>query len=104
MMYQAYQQQMAESAQAQAQQQQLSNQQANNDLNNLNIPDQQNVMKQAVCVNSGPLKNPQNGNGGSLHVQDAHVVDSAKDKQAGENAPNADLSKGKKPKTPHSDI
>nr|XP_022315271.1 putative sodium-coupled neutral amino acid transporter 10 isoform X2 [Crassostrea virginica] len=105
------QQQMAESAHAQVQQQQqqaqktqLSNQQANNDLNNLNIPDQQKVIKQTATVNSGPLKNPQNEDGGSLHVQDAQVVDSAKDKQAGENAPNAAPSKGMKPKTPHSDI
>lgn len=97
------------SAQEQVQQQpqQVVNQKPDNNINNINIPAQQNMLQQApAAVNNGGLKNPQNADTQNLGAapQESKVVNSGPVKQTAEKVEKSDPNKGKKAKPPHSDI
>lgn len=101
------QQAFQKSAQEQVQQQQQQPQQPDNNINNINIPARQNVLQQApAAVNNGGLKNPQNADTQNLGAapQESKAVNSGPVKQAAEKVEKSDPNKGKKAKTPHSDI
>lgn len=105
---QAFQKSAQEQVQQQQQQpQQVVNQQPDNNINNINIPARQNVLQQApAAVNNGGLKNPQNADTQNLGAapQESKAVNSGPVKQAAEKVEKSDPNKGKKAKTPHSDI